>query len=93
MAGRAENHAGAVRDAAGGVGGQIVAAQVGLSLHNHARGGAVNQDFAEQAACDLDGRAHIEGPGENPAGLNAALHSTMLIAKCDCSRDWTFRSG
>ena len=71
MAGRSEDHARAIRDAAGGVRRQIVAAQVRLCFDDPARRFAVDQDFAQQVARDFDGGAVVERSGGGfvkPAG-------------------------
>ena len=85
---RSEDDAGTLRQAAGGVGCEVIAAaQVGFGFDDDAGGGAVHQEFADQVAGDFHGGAGIERSGEYAAGE----HCTMLNAKCDCSRDWMCR--
>src|ERR1700677_3395498 len=67
MPGPAENDAGAVRDAAGGMRSQIFAAQIGFGLYNDAGVGTVDQDLTQQAARNLNGWAVVESAFEDGA--------------------------
>ncbi len=89
VAGRAEDHAGTVCNAAGGMSGQVIAAEIGFGFDDDSSGGTVHEDRAEEAAGDLDCGSGVEGAGNHAAGL----HCTMLIAKCDCLLAWTCPRG
>ena len=60
VAGRSENHAGAIGEAARGMRRQIVAAKVGFGLHDDAGSASMYQGFAEKIARDLHGRTLVE---------------------------------
>ena len=61
VAGRAEDHAGAIGQAARGMRRQVVPAQVGFGLDDDARGAPVHQDLAQQVARNVYGGPQVEG--------------------------------
>ena len=68
-AGRAVDDAGAGGDAAGGVGGFVVHAEVGFDFDDGGGEGAEGENFAEEVAGDGDGVAGVEGFGKNRVGV------------------------
>jgi len=59
-AGRAEDDAGAGGDAAAGMGGEIVGAEIGFDLHDSRLKVAVDEELAEESTGDGDGIASVE---------------------------------
>ena len=62
---RAEQDARSAGDPAGGVGGEVVEAEVSLGFHNPAGCRAVDEDLPEEVARDLGSRALIERSGKD----------------------------
>src|ERR1019366_6466091 len=92
VARRSEDDARTLGEAAGGVGRQIVAAQVRFGLDDDAGGGTVDQHFAEQGARHLHGGAGIERSRENRAEdhctmLNGISHKTLPRRSVETSLD------
>lgn len=71
-AGRAEDDLGAGGDAAGGVGGFVIEAEVGFGFDDGGGVGAADEEFAEEIAGDGDGVAGVEGFRERRVGCCGA---------------------
>ena len=67
-AGRAVDDLCAGGDAAGGVGGFVVRAEVGFDFDDGGGEGAADEEFAEEVAGDGDGVAGVEAFGKNRVG-------------------------
>ncbi len=65
MTGRSEDHARAIGYAASRVRGKVVASKVGFGLDDPAGSPAVHQNFPEQIARDLNGRALVKTSSKN----------------------------
>src|ERR1035441_4957883 len=65
VARRPEDDLRARGDAPRGVGGLVAGAEVGFGFHDDAGGGAVDEDFAEQVARRIDGRAGVKRTRQN----------------------------
>src|ERR1039458_6424714 len=74
VARRPKDDLGARSNAARGVGGLVVCAQVGFGFDDDAGGGAVDEDFAEQGAGDIDSRAGVKGARQD----GTKGHSSLL---------------
>ena len=58
------------------MGGEIVAAGIGLGLHDCSRGRPVDEDLAQEVARDVYGRAIVEGAFEDGAETHRFIDST-----------------
>lgn len=74
VSGWAEDDASAGRDAAGGVSGKVVEAEVGFDFGDGAGVFAMDEHFAEEVARDIDGGARVEAAGKRAGAVVHRLH-------------------
>ena len=74
-----EDDARAIGDAGGGVGGEIVTAEVGFGFDDDAGGGSVDEHFAEEVAGDVDGGPFVETAGEDSASHDFRRAKAMAL--------------